>query len=244
MCTVTFIPVKDKIFITSNRDEKHIRKNAIPPEIYFENDNRIIYPKDADAGGSWIAMNENGHAAVLLNGAFEKHISQPPYKKSRGIIFLEIIHAVMPVKYFMHMDLAGIEPFTMIIFSNGLYECRWTGTSKHCLQLKKYHPYIWSSSTLYDEAVVKKREQWFAGFLNNNPLPTQEDIFNFHQFTGDGDKQNDLKMSRSGILATVSITGIELQPPNCNMKYLDLKDNSVHNKEMKLLSSLQETDTF
>ncbi|MEP7164361.1 MAG: NRDE family protein [Ferruginibacter sp.] len=241
MCTVTFIPVKDRIYITSNRDEKFIRKQAIPPELYFVNGNRIIYPRDADAGGTWIAMNENGCAAVLLNGAFQKHTSMAPYRKSRGIIFLEIINAIMPVRYFTHMALSGIEPFTMIIFDNCLYECRWTGSTKHCRQLKKYRPYIWSSSTLYDEKVVKKREQWFAAFLNKNPLPAQDDIFAFHKFTGDGDTQNDLNMNRNGLLSTVSVTGIAMEFLRCNMRYLDLKDRSIHNKEMKLVSSIRET---
>jgi len=244
MCTVTFIPVKDQFFITSNRDEKFIRKHAIPPEIYFENGNRIICPKDADAGGTWIAMNENGNAAVLLNGGFAKHISQPPYRKSRGIIFMEIISALMPVRYFMHMDLSDIEPFTMIIFDNCLYECRWTGTTKHCRQLKKYRPYIWSSSTLYDESVVKKREQWFAAFLNRNPHPAQEDILSFHRFTGDGDKQNDLNMNRNGLLSTVSITSIAMEYRRSKFVYHDLKDNRVYQKEIKLISSLQEADIF
>ena len=244
MCTVTFIPVKDKFYITSNRDEKHLRRQAIPPGIYFENGNRILYPKDADAGGTWIAMNENANAAVLLNGGFEKHISQPPYRKSRGVIFLEIITAVMPVRYFMHMDLLEIEPFTMIIFDKFLYECRWTGITKHCKQLRKHRPYIWSSSTLYDEAVVKKREQWFAAFLNRNPHPTQDEIMAFHQFTGDGDIQNDLRMNRSGLLSTVSVTGIALEYRHCKMKYLDLKDNSIHDKEMNLIAALSEVDIF
>lgn len=244
MCTVTFIPVKDKYFITSNRDEKKIRQQAIPPEIYIENGKRIIYPKDAEAGGTWIAMNENGNAAVLLNGGFVKHISQPPYRKSRGIIFLEIISSIMPVRYFMQMDIAGIEPFTMIIFDECLYECRWTGSTKHCRQLKKYRPYIWSSSTLYDEEVVKKREQWFASFLNLNPHPSQEDIFNFHQFTGDGDSNNDLMMSRSGILSTVSISGIFLEYRHCKFRYVDLNNKKTFELNMKLEASFQEADIF
>lgn len=227
MCTVTFIPVNDKYFITSNRDEKRARSQAIAPRIYLENGCKIIYPKDPDAGGTWIALNENGTAAVLLNGAFEKHESQPPYKKSRGIVFLEIINTANPVRYFMHMDLAGIEPFTMIIMDNCLYECRWTGITKHCRQLKKHRHHIWSSATLYDETTIKKREQWFAAFLNRNPRPTQEDIFKFHEFGGTGDVKNDLKMNRSDLLSTVSITGMVLDRYNSHMKYVDLKDNKT-----------------
>ena len=122
MCTITFIPVKDKYFITSNRDEKTLRKQAIPPAVYYMDDSKLIFPKDADAGGSWIAVNENGNAAVLLNGGFVAHQPQPPYAKSRGLIFLEIIKAEMPVKYFMNMGLIKIEPFTLVLFEdNNLY---------------------------------------------------------------------------------------------------------------------------
>lgn len=244
MCTVTFIPVKDKFFITSNRDEKQVRKPAIPPAIYSKNGSRIIYPKDADAGGTWIAMNENGNAAVLLNGGFIKHISQPPYRKSRGIVFLEIINETTPANYFMQADLSGIEPFTMIIFDNNLYECMWTGTTKYCKELEKELPHIWSSVTLYDETVVKKRAQWFADFLSKFPQPSSEDIFNFHQFTGDGDEQNDLRMNRSGLLSTVSITGIIMEYQHCTFRYLDLKNNSIHVTEMSLKATLREADTF
>lgn len=235
MCTVTFIPVKDKYFITSNRDEKHIRSKAQPPDIYIENGMSVVYPRDTDAGGSWIAMNEKGIAAVLLNGAFEKHESLPPYRKSRGIIFLEIIYSIKPSGYFNQIDLSGIEPFTMIIFENELYECRWTGIEKHCTKLKKDNSYIWSSVTLYSNIVTKKREQWFKTFVENNPNPTQEDILNFHRFTGDGDKQNDLNMNRNGLLSTVSITGISLQSGQFTIKYLDMKDNSIHEKELQLI---------
>jgi hypothetical protein len=61
-------------------------------------------------------------------------------------------------------------------------------------------PYLWSSTTLYDGFVIKKREQWFASFLSDHPTPTQQDILNFHRFTGDGNKQNDLLMTRDGII--------------------------------------------
>ncbi|MEP6595953.1 MAG: NRDE family protein, partial [Ginsengibacter sp.] len=225
MCTVTFIPVKDKYFITSNRDEKVFRKAAIPPQVYRINGRRIMFPKDGEAGGSWIALHENGNAAVLLNGAFVKHDPQPAYACSRGLIFLEIIRANMRVKQFMSMNLFMIEPFTIILFDhNDLYECRWDGNKKHFAQLEKYRPYIWSSATLYGEETVKKREGWFAKFLNKNPYPSQADIFNFHKFSGDGDKRNDLLMNRDGVYSTVSVTGIELNDEEGCMQYLDLEN--------------------
>ncbi|HKO81170.1 MAG TPA: NRDE family protein [Chitinophagaceae bacterium] len=238
MCTVTYIPVNNKYFISSNRDEKSNRGQAIPPGVYRQNDKMLIFPKDPDAGGSWIALHENGNAAVLLNGAFEKHDPLPPFRKSRGLIFLNIISQEKPVRYFQQTDLLQIEPFTLVIAeNNNLYECRWDGNEKYYQQLKKHRPYIWSSVTLYDKEVVNKREQWFAAFLNSNPHPTQKDILEFHQFTGDGDSSNDLMMERKGLFSTVSITSMLLTAERGSMKYLDLKNNSMHEKKIEFISA-------
>jgi hypothetical protein len=228
MCTVSFIPVKDKFFLTSNRDEKELRKAAFPPAIYWGNGSGLLYPKDAEAGGTWISLQQNGNAAVLLNGAFTKHIAQPPYRLSRGVIFLDIIGAARPCFAFTKINLHNIEPFTIIIFEdNCLFECRWDGVQKYCKQLKNYRPYIWSSATLYEPEVVLKRENWFLQWLNKNPHPTQEDILHFHQFTGDGDTNNDLLMNRDGKMLTVSVTGIELDKYSGRMQYTDLKTNTT-----------------
>jgi uncharacterized protein with NRDE domain len=238
MCTVTFIPGKRGYLITSNRDEKYSRKAAIPPAIHNVGKGRILFPKDANAGGTWIALHENGNAAVLLNGAFQPHVSKPPYAKSRGIILLELIQAVMPVRFFTRIDLAGIEPFTLVILDdNNLYECRWDGDRKHCQQLRKDN-HIWSSATLYKEEIVKQRERWFATFLNKHPNPTQMDVLNFHQFAGSGDIQNDLKIKRSG-LSTVSITSISADTERGNMQYLDLEENKIYDRELNFIYSLQ-----
>lgn len=229
MCTVSFIPVKDKFFLTSNRDEKAGRSQAIAPDVYWQKGHGLLYPKDADAGGSWICLHENGNAAVLLNGAFTKHIAKPPYRHSRGIVFLDIMAEEKPAIKFTNINLAGIEPFTVIILENkSLYEFRWDGNEKHCVQLKNYRPHIWSSATLYNAEVAAKREQWFTKWLNKNPNPTQADILQFHQFTGDGDIQNDLKMNREDKMLTVSVTGIELTPNAGKMKYIDLKNGAKY----------------
>ena len=186
-------------------------------------------------GGSWIASHENGNAAVLLNGAFEKHVPQPPYRLSRGKIFLHVIASETPVTRFDRVSLERIEPFTLIIFEKGdLYECRWDGIKKYCKQLMSYRPHIWSSVTLYEEQVIKKRESWFASFLNENPLPSHHDILNFHQFTGDGNKYHNLQMERDELYSTVSITSVSLAADRADMKYHDLKEQKLYETDIKL----------
>jgi hypothetical protein len=241
MCTVSFIPVNNTFFITSNRDEKVIRKDAFAPAVHCINGSNLLFPKDAAAGGSWISLNENGNAAVLLNGAFKKHTAQPPYRLSRGIILLDIIATANPVQTFLKINLLNIEPFTIIIFENKcLYECRWDGQEKHWVQMKNNYPCIWSSATLYDETTVKKRERWFTSWLNNNPYPTQEDILQFHQFTGEGDTNNDLLMNRDGKMLTVSVTGIELDKHRAKMQYIDLKNNNSYQQQFSFKALQQQ----
>jgi hypothetical protein len=226
MCTVTFVPFKSNYYITSNRDEKISRKKAASPTLYHHNGWKVIYPKDSEAGGTWIALKENGDAAVLLNGAFIHHVSRPPYRRSRGILLLDILSSDHPARAMSKIDLRGVEPFTLVLFgNNSLYEFRWDGMEKYCKQLSVIRPHIWSSATLYDGLGVKKREQWFAKFLNQTPTPTQRDIINFHLFGGDGEKENALVMERPGFYSTVSITSLALNPDRGVMTYYDLSLN-------------------
>jgi len=229
MCTVTFIPVKNNFYLTSNRDESAARKAALQPINYTINQTSLLFPKDADAGGTWITLSQNGDAAILLNGGFTNHVPQDQYRKSRGLIFLDIISSAIPLQAFSAIELYDIAPFSLVLFIDKLlFMCRWTGKEKHTEQLDPAHPYIWSSATLYSNAIIKKREQWFIEWLKKNPTPTQDDIVHFHQFTGDGDATNDLMMNRNNKLFTVSITSIELNDQSGKMKYIDLKNNTTH----------------
>ncbi|MGL6267976.1 MAG: NRDE family protein [Chitinophagaceae bacterium] len=231
MCTVSFIRVGEKVFLASNRDEKHFRSSAIPPAMYEYETGKLLFPKDADAGGTWIAMHENGNAIIFLNGAFISHLPEPPYRLSRGVILLELITHSSPFQQFLQLNLNSIEPFTAVIWeADRLFETRWDGKQKHTLELDTKKPHIWSSATLYSEEVISRRKSWFSQWQQQNPEPSLDDILHFHQFTGDGDSFNDLMMNRNGQVYTVSITGIELRENSGLMKYIDLK-NKLHYTE-------------
>src|SRR5205085_10745531 len=97
-------------------------------------------------------------------------------------------------------------------------------------------PHIWSSVTLYDEQVIKKRETWFAKWLQCNSHPSQNDILSFHRFAGDGDEENDLHMNRGGLVNTVSITSMKIHDEKGVMTYLDLKKNGMYHEQMEFMS--------
>ena len=226
MCTVTFIPLRDKVFITHNRDESSSRAKAVAPQEYNVNGHTLLFPRDGAAGGSWIAVNKNGAAAVLLNGAFEKHQWQPPYVRSRGLVFLDIIAADSVIAAYQSLNLQGIEPFTVILWQHGLlYECRWDASKKHISMPSANEAHTWSSVTLYDATAVAKRESWFNEWQQSVPMPAMRDIIRYHLTGGDGDPGNDLQMNRNGETLTVSITAIQLQPSSATMHYIQLPEH-------------------
>ncbi|RZK56104.1 MAG: hypothetical protein EOO91_12780 [Pedobacter sp.] len=224
MCTVSFIPTNDGVIITSNRDENSERGSAFPPVIENYGDYQLAYPKDPKSGGTWIAVKDNGDFAVLLNGAFEDHVKLPSYRKSRGIILLEIIQSKIPEQNFDEINLAEIESFTLILYKkNSLKECRWDGFQKHKKLLKVNQPCIWSSATLYPQHVREEREKWFNDWIEKEPKINQNKAIRFHQFAGTGDKENSLVMARNNNISTVSITSVEISSASADILYKDLK---------------------
>ncbi|MBB3054317.1 NRDE family protein [Mucilaginibacter gotjawali] len=233
MCTVTYIPAKEGYYLTSNRDESINRAQAIPPREYEEDNIKLLYPKDADKNGTWIAAKNNGDAIVLLNGAFIKHAVQPPYKKSRGLVLMDIIKADYPDRFYKAMDLDGIEPFTIVLYVSGkLQECRWDGERKHIAALDKTKPYIWSSATLYDKMAIAKRNSWFNEWRKLSYAKTKEGILHFHRFGGAGDLKDGLVIDRDGKMKTMSITNLSVTPLGTTMTYNDLKDNKQYNSKL------------
>ena len=186
MCTVTYIPAGDGAFITSNRDEQRGRTPALAPSLYPMTTGRILFPKDSQAGGTWFAVHENGNILVLLNGAKHRHQPAPPYRKSRGLILLELADSDQPLHRFSTTDLREIEPFTLVLQTAGqLHECCWDGSRKYHSRADASLPHIWSSVTLYDAATIARRKTLFEEWLRANPSPDQEKILHFHQFAGD-----------------------------------------------------------
>lgn len=223
MCTVSFVQSNGKTIITSNRDEKVLREPALEPKIYRVKNKNVIFPKDQKAGGTWYAVNEEGTVLVLLNGAAEKHQLKATYRKSRGLIVLDIIASNSPILEWKSIDLTGIEPFTLVLFQdNKLFQLRWNETSKETLLLDAAQNYIWSSSTLYSAELRQKRAQWFSTFLETKPEVSFKELFHFHRNTEEQNLEHGLVINRSDVLKTLSITQTVIEKNKVKMYYKDL----------------------
>lgn len=223
MCTVSFVNANGKIIITSNRDEKIIRPNAIEPKTYHINNKKIIFPKDNKAGGTWYAIDEHSNVLVLLNGAEEKHILKDSYRKSRGLIVLDLISSESPLATWQKISLDNIEPFTLVLFENQkLYQLRWNELEKSTLILDANQSHIWSSSTLYSKEIREQRANWFNTFLDTQPEVNEEELFNFHRYTEKDNNEHGLVINRNDILKTLSITQTIIEKNKVSIHYNDL----------------------
>lgn len=197
------------------------------PQLYFVNNTPVIFPKDSQGNGTWIAMAGKEMCLCLLNGGFEKHVSIPPYRKSRGLVLLDFFSYDNTTDFVTHYDFSGIEPFTMLIIqvkdTASLIEIRWDGDSTHVIPKEVNRPHIWSSATLYSQEIRKKREQCYSEFLTAHPICTREDLYNFHLLTEAEDPINGLRIKRSNLMETVSITSINSSDVgDYSMTYKDL----------------------
>src|ERR1051325_7153375 len=109
MCTVSWTREPHGYHLLCNRDEKRNRRVAAAPYTQQRLGVRYIAPSDTDFGGTWIAVNEYGVAACLLNRA-----AVGGGEVSRGLVIPELIraHSASDCAFLLnHFDLAPFAPF-------------------------------------------------------------------------------------------------------------------------------------
>ncbi len=232
MCTVSFVRIEDTYVFTSNRDEHQSRPSAFLPIIERKNSVNLLFPKDGEAGGTWFASNEFGTVCVLLNGAFTDYTRKTGYKKSRGLIVLDIISSRFPITAIDTMDLTNIAPFTLVLFhENELYDMRWDGRGKHKKRLSKDIPHLWSSATLYNLEEKHSRQFALQNLTQNNDKVTPKGIFELHK------KDHNLggfRIDRPTGHKTVSISQAFLDNNQIVMNYSDLTEEVNHSERLSL----------
>lgn len=207
MCTVTFVRREKGYVLTSNRDED-CRRNAFPPRKHEHLGRTLLFPKDPQAEGSWIASRADGTSICLLNGAFEKHERRPPYRISRGKLLLNALANDQPGDVLSTENLQGLEPFTAILIVPGMDASlyRWDGNA--IFEEMVAQELLLSSATLYDQQERQKRKTAFHAFLQKNYQPHADALLGFHQSTYTDVKENDFLMKRGPYLRTLSTTQV------------------------------------
>jgi len=234
MCTLTYLPLENDSFIlTSTRDIMRLRAEATKPKEYKRDGLKLYYAKDGKAGGTWLGMSGHKRLICLMNGAFDFYFPEPPYKKSRGLVLLDVLS--IKDNLIKLNDFEGIEPFTMIIieWSSGLelFELRWDGINKHFKKLEN-KAQLWSSSSLYNETVKNKRQDLFNSWLKNNSEYNEHEIMKFHHLETD-DPKNGIRMKRD-LFCSVSLSCVKKINNNISWTYKDLISDKEYVENLKL----------
>lgn len=221
MCTVTFVKHHNQYIFTSNRDETTQRGRAIAPKEYNGNFKKLVYPKDPKANGTWI-VHDYSNCAILLNGAEEKHIHRSNYRKSRGLILLDIFDSENVLEFWNTINLNNIEPFTIIIFfEKKLYQLQWNEIEKSTQEISTSENHIWSSSTLYSKEIRNNRKTLFKKHIETTKI-SPEQILKFHQFKDSNNTENTIIIKRNQFFKTVSITQFSIENNQFTTNYIDL----------------------
>lgn len=235
MCTVTYVPQTGNNYIlTSNRDEQISRNAGAELIVNSAKELSILFPQDPLSGGTWIAASNKNRTACLLNGAFHQHRHQPPYRKSRGALILDLLTYSHSERFIGSYDLNGVEPFTLVIADPKLLtEFRWDGTKKHSKYLDQSKPYIWSSVTLYNEQMIKYRNLWFDEWLSSTKDRNPENVMDFHHFGGQKNANYGYVMNRNDQVQTLSITSIIKQDRSTTMVHKDLVNKTLSQQQIE-----------
>ncbi|NND81450.1 MAG: hypothetical protein HKN50_03400 [Gammaproteobacteria bacterium] len=164
MCTLTWFLNSDGYELFFNRDESIARARAQLPTVQATEQVQYIAPTDADAGGTWIAVNQHGIAVCLLN--HYQYQQMASYKKwiSRGEVvrqFAGLSTLAEARPRFRKLALQDYRAFRMLIIDAGGKNCLcvWDG---HQARVEQQVTPLKSSSAADAHRVKRLRRDLFA----------------------------------------------------------------------------------
>ncbi len=206
MCLVTYLPTSTGYILSSNRDEHPDRAmtEIIKEELHGH---QVTYPRDI-AGGSWIFSSEDNRNVVLLNGAFQLHKRELPYRMSRGLMVKSFYNYPSARIFIDSFDFEGLEPFTLIMVDDDDFiELRWDGHIKHIKDLDNTNAQVWSSCTLYNDDLQLQRAELFRTLIDQKAY-SLDLAKSIHNSRGYLPEAYDFNMSRDVGVKTISSTYI------------------------------------
>lgn len=181
MCTLTWFDTDSGYELFFNRDEMISRSRAEPPKVCFDEPIQTLFPTDADAGGTWIAVNQLGITVCLLNHYQFEQIKTYKDWISRGQIvrsFAAIPSLAAAEQQFSELDLDDYRAFRMFVLvpggDNRLFV--WDGHSAH-IDAGISQP---KSSSSMDAKYVKLSRRNLFQEMNLAGSSTSQDFVDYH----------------------------------------------------------------
>lgn len=221
MCTMTWFLKDEGYELFFNRDEQTSRRRAELPATQKQNSISYISPTDADAGGTWIAVNEFGITVCLLNHYEFEQIKTYKDWVSRGEIvrnFTTINSIADAIADFNKLELANYRAFRMFVIepngNNVLFV--WDG---HQAKVQRNVSTPKSSSSVNAKHVKANRKQYFAD-LNLINSTDVDDYLSFHNSHYPSKSEQSVCMHREDA-NTVSLSHISIDSNIARFAYTD-----------------------
>jgi hypothetical protein len=218
---------KALVRIACNRDESRSRPPALPPQIRRFGDRRAILPIDPVSDGTWIAVNDVGLAATLLNvfetpGRSNRVGPAGVPLASRGTIVPGLMscstldEAVLALRA---LDPSNFPPFRVVVLDEHRYvQARSNGTTVEEVAIGSLDASLMvTSSGLGDSVVFGPRNDLFNEMVcKSGDPPALQDEFHRHRWP---DRPHlSVYMSRAEA-CTVSFSVVEIQPSRVALTY-------------------------
>lgn len=183
MCTASWLIQPEGFELFFNRDESRGRGRARPPERLELEGVRALAPVDADAGGTWLGVNEHGLALGLLNaasapGSDARAASAEP--RSRGLLVRGLLAARSAREALERLARESLEPyrgFTLALFEAGREPLVHSWDGRELTPCAARLPL--SSSSLDGVRAQAERERVLADLLARAAEPERELLARF-----------------------------------------------------------------
>ncbi len=218
---MTWFVREDGYELFFNRDERKSRRRAELPTSQFSDGVQYLSPTDADAGGTWIAVNQYGVSVCLLNHYQFEQIETYKNWISRGEMvrrFATITSLVEAETLFNSLDLNDYRAFRMFMIDHlgGNRLCVWDG---HSARVECDVTTPKSSSSVDAKRVKALRKNLFAN-LNLSESKRVDDYINYHASHLPSRSKESVCMHRDDA-NTVSLSHVSVSSQGISFRYAD-----------------------
>jgi hypothetical protein len=223
MCTLSWLPRADGHHFWHGRDERTTRLPGEPPRIVRRGGRHAIAPRDGDAGGTWVGVNDAGLTLGLANLYPPEGVGEGgpvPGLVTRGRIIDDLLPAATAHaahKLLEAMDPRVFAPFTLAVLEPGrppeLH--RWDGARLETRTTAA--PGLLLTSSGAGRRIEEIRVREYARLAPGSP-PRAEDIEALHRSHLESLGADSFCMHREEA-ETASLTRVEVAGRSISMTY-------------------------